>query len=306
MSVVSVFAPAKLNLFLHVVGRRDNGYHELQSLMLPIQWGDQIQIAPRLDTQLNRLTDLDFSAEKDLMIRAARLLQAYTSVQVGCDLTIDKQLPMGAGLGGGSSDAAKVLLALNALWQLDLSDEVLNELAIQLGSDVPFFLQDQAAILEGVGERITPIAMPTYYYVVLCPDVHVPTVQIFQDPHLNRKTPIYSHVEIEAFWKNFDPRYGRATLFGHNDLEEVACRLFPALAELRSFLKHLGLVGRMSGSGASFFVMTQDLCSAMEIQELIEQAAVSKLRLSCLRQVVVAKGGMDVAISSQIDKNTTQ
>jgi len=183
-------APAKLNLFLHVVGRRADGYHLLQSVFRLIDHGDTVHLELRDDGRVVRETDLPGVPEDaDLTIRAARLLQVHAAAGAGVNVWLDKRLPMGGGLGGGSSDAATVLLALNRLWQVNLPRETLQKLALQLGADVPVFVFGQAAFAEGVGEILRPVSVPPAWYVVLMPPVQVPTAAIFAAPELTRNTP---------------------------------------------------------------------------------------------------------------------
>ena len=180
-------APAKLNLFLHVVGRRADGYHLLQTLFRFIDLNDTLHFTLRADGQVRRLNALDGVAdEDDLCVRAARLLQQETGCTLGVDIALEKRIPMGGGLGGGSSDAATTLLALNRLWQLDLSRARLMQFGLTLGADVPVFVFGDNAFAEGVGEQLQPYALPDAWYVVLCPQVVVPTVQIFSHPEIGR------------------------------------------------------------------------------------------------------------------------
>jgi len=183
-------APAKLNLFLHVVGRRADGYHLLQSVFRFIDRADTVHLELRDDGRVVREGDLPgVSEDHDLTVRAARLLQAHAPDGSGVAIRLDKILPMGGGLGGGSSDAATVLLALNRLWQVNLPREALQQLALQLGADVPVFVFGQTAFAEGVGEILHPVSAPAAWYVVLMPPVQVPTAAIFAAPELTRNTP---------------------------------------------------------------------------------------------------------------------
>jgi 4-diphosphocytidyl-2-C-methyl-D-erythritol kinase len=180
-------APAKLNLFLHITGRRDDGYHELQTVFQFLDYGDELRFGLREDGVVCRRTDIPGVAEaRDLTVRAARLLQAETGCGRGADITLRKRLPMGGGLGGGSSDAATALVALNYLWELNLSEDELARLGLQLGADVPVFVRGRAAWAEGVGERLTPVDLPEPWFVVLVPAVHVATGPLFADPRLTR------------------------------------------------------------------------------------------------------------------------
>lgn len=259
-------APAKLNLFLHVVGRRADGYHLLQTLFRFIDYGDSLSFQARDDAQVVRLNPLPgVPPEQDLALRAACLLQAETGCRQGVNISLEKRLPMGGGLGGGSSDAATVLLALNQLWGLGLSRTQLQALGLRLGADVPVFVFGQNAFAEGVGEQLQPVSLPEAWYLVLVPPVAVPTAAIFQSPALRRDTPA---ITLTA-WQEFasaagsratarafgTPAAGQAWGFGHNDLEPVACTLHAAVAEHLAWLQARTLPGqsRMSGSGACVF-----------------------------------------------------
>lgn len=236
-------APAKLNLFLHVVGRRADGYHLLQTVFRFIDRADTLHFAPRDDGEIHLLNPLPgVPAEQDLTVRAARLLQQAGHCRQGVDIRLDKRLPMGGGLGGGSSDAATVLLALNHLWQLHLPRQRLQEIGLTLGADVPVFIYGQAAFAEGVGEELRPVAPPPAWYLVIEPGVAVPTAAIFGAPELKRDSPTAQ----AADWY---------PAFGGNDLEPVACQRFPAVAAALALLAPLAeaLPPRMSGSGACVF-----------------------------------------------------
>lgn len=233
-------APAKLNLFLHVVGRRADGYHLLQTLFCFVDHGDELQFAPRDDAEVVLATPLPgIPAETDLTVRAARLLQNECACRQGVTISLEKRLPMGGGLGGGSSDAATVLLALNHLWQLGLPRQRLQEIGLSLGADVPIFIYGRNAFAEGVGETFTPVDLPPVCYLVLEPPVQVPTAEIFRVPHLRRDSPVIA------------ARDWRPGL-GGNDLEPVAAELYPAVAEALRWLAAFAKA-RMSGSGACVF-----------------------------------------------------
>ena len=235
-------APAKINLFLHVVGRRSDGYHLLQTVFRFIDRADTLHFSPRNDAAIHRINPLPgVDAEDDLCIRAARLLQAHTGCQQGVDIQLNKCLPMGGGLGGGSSDAATVLIALNHLWQLNLSRQSLQEIALSLGADVPIFIYGHSAFAEGVGEALRPVTPLPACYLVIEPGVAVPTASIFGAPELPRNTAI---VKVEDWHDQF----------GHNDLEAVAYQRFPAVAAALALLAPLAdTPPRMSGSGACVF-----------------------------------------------------
>jgi len=241
-------APAKLNLFLHVTGRRPDGYHLLQTVFQLIDYGDLLHFAVRDDGAIRRRTEVAGVAEEsDLIVRAARLLQSATRLKlegktVGADIAIDKRLPLGGGLGGGSSDAATTLIALNHLWQTGLTRRELMVLGLQLGADVPFFLFGRNAFAEGVGETLVPIATPDRWYVVIEPGVSVPTASIFGATELTRNT---KPVKISDF-------SAAPVEFGKNDLQVVAAKLFPPVADAIQWLAAHGNA-RMTGSGACVF-----------------------------------------------------
>lgn len=233
-------APAKLDLFLHVVGRRNDGYHLLQSVFRLIDRADTVHIELRDDGRVVREGDLPGVAEDDdLTVRAARLLLPYAPEGAGASIRLEKNLPLGGGLGGGSSDAATVLLALNRLWQLNLSRETLQILALQLGADVPVFVFGQTAFAEGVGEILSPVSLPPAWYVVLMPPVQVPTAAIFAAPELTRNTPTLKIAPFSAG-------------MGRNDLQPVVMSRYPEVARHLEWLAQFG-EARMTGSGACVF-----------------------------------------------------
>jgi 4-diphosphocytidyl-2-C-methyl-D-erythritol kinase len=239
-AAMSYPAPAKLNLFLHVVGRRSDGYHLLQTVFRFLDFGDSLTITPRQDRVIRLLTPLPGVPEsQDLCWRAAHLLQAHTGCCMGADIGLVKRLPMGGGLGGGSSDAATVLLVLNRVWGVDLPRAELQALGLTLGADVPVFVFGRSAFAEGIGEVLTPWTPEPASYVVLTPPVHVSTPAIFSHPGLTRNTPSIRIADL------FDG-------FGRNDLEPLASALYPELAE---YLAWLNLHGKacMTGSGACVF-----------------------------------------------------
>lgn len=255
--VLEVQAPAKLNLFLHVTGRRDDGYHLLQSLFVPIALYDSLVFKLANHEQVRRLTSIPGIAEDDdLVVKAARVLKTHVArPELGVDIELQKVIPSGAGLGGGSSDAAATLLALNKLWDLQLSKNQLLPLALSLGADVPFFLDAAPAVVEGIGEQITPLQhdlterLAETHYVLFIPKLPIPTVSIFKDPNLKRNTSKLSQDQLERQLSDA----AHIWQYGHNDLEPVACAQHPALEALRQRLTELGISARMSGAGSVFF-----------------------------------------------------
>jgi 4-diphosphocytidyl-2-C-methyl-D-erythritol kinase len=247
-------APAKLNLFLHVTGRRADGYHLLQSVFQMVDHGDTLDFALRPDERIVRTTEVPGVPEQqDLIVRALHLLQAEYARRhgrnpPGLDIAIRKILPMGGGLGGGSSDAATALMAANHLWQAGLSRDELMALGLPLGADIPFFLFGETAFAEGVGEALQPVEGPDCWYVVIEPGVAVPTPDIFSSPELTRDT---KPVTISDFSRHHANRNG-VSGFGKNDLQDVAARLFPPVAEAVEWLGSYG-DARMTGSGACVF-----------------------------------------------------
>ena len=246
-SLNNVLAPAKLNLFLHITGRRPDGYHLLQSVFMLIDCYDTLHFEVRSDGQISR-EDLNVPLPPDdLITRAARLLKQSTGTSQGAHIAIEKSIPAQAGMGGGSSDAATCLLALNKLWGLGLSVKQLAELGLKLGADVPFFLHGHNAWVEGVGEIMTPISLPPAQFAVVKPFEGLETAKIFGSEALKRDT---KPATISVFAA--DP-YG----FGHNDLQPVAQRLCPQISDAIAWLESASLAflvkGRMTGSGSAVF-----------------------------------------------------
>lgn len=248
-------APAKLNLFLHVVGRRADGYHLLQTLFRMIDYGDTLHLTLREDGRVVRQQPLaGVAQENDLCVRAARLLQAETGSRLGVDIRLEKRLPMGAGLGGGSSDAASVLLGLNRLWALGLSRIRLQELALKLGADVPVFVFGQSAFAEGIGEALQAVALAPAWYVVLTPALSVSTQAIFAHPDLTRDSEI---IRIADFSE-------ASQLALRNDLQAVVCRDYPEVARHLAWLGRHG-AARMTGSGAGVFAAFDTAAAAHHV-----------------------------------------
>lgn len=247
-------APAKLNLFLHVVGRRPDGYHLLQSVFQLIDRSDTLHFDLRDDERIVRTTDVPgVPEEQDLIVRALRALQAecqrrHGRLPPGIAVAVEKRLPMGGGLGGGSSDAATALMAANHLWQAGLTDAELIALGLPLGADIPFFLFGETAFAEGVGEALQAVPGPDCWYVVIEPGVAVPTVAIFTAPDLTRNTKAITISDFSRRHVESNDLIG----FGKNDLQDVAARLFPPVAEAIEWLGSHG-AARMTGSGSCVF-----------------------------------------------------
>lgn len=244
-------APAKLNLFLHITGRRADGYHLLQSVFMLIDWCDTLHVELRSDGAVTREDLTTALPPDDLVVRAAKALQAFAQTPQGVHIGIAKQVPAQAGMGGGSSDAATCLLALNRLWGLKLPLSKLEQIGLALGADVPFFLRGRNAWVEGIGEDITPVELPPGCFAVAKPPEGLDTRLIFAAPDLQRATPaaiisgFAAHSGAGATGFSFD--------FGHNDLQPVAERLCPAVTEAIEWLGRQGLQARMTGSGSSVF-----------------------------------------------------
>jgi 4-diphosphocytidyl-2-C-methyl-D-erythritol kinase len=249
-------APAKINLFLHITGQRADGYHTLQSVFSLLDFYDTIHLKPTKNSEIKRVNEINGVPEsQDLCALAASALQKLSGCKFGVEFAVEKRIPMGGGLGGGSSDAATVLLALNHLWQLDLSRAELMQVGLGLGADVPVFIFGQNAWAEGIGEQLTKIDLPEQYYVVLTPSIHVSTRHIFANSRLTKDT---KPLKIADF-----SRDENSVVF-KNDLEKVVCEEFPAVATTLKWLSQYGKA-RMSGSGASVFVAVNSKQKADEI-----------------------------------------
>ena len=242
-ALFDVPAPAKLNLFLHITGRRSDGYHLLQSAFMLIDWCDTLHFEFRSDGKISREDLTSALPPEDLIVRAAQALKASSGCLSGVHIGIEKRIPAQAGMGGGSSDAASTLLALNRLWGLNYSLEQLSQIGLKLGADVPFFLAGHNAWVEGVGEKLTPIELPASRFLVIKPDAGLETKQIFSDPLLKRdsETAIISGFAADVF------------AYGRNDLQSVAQRLCPGVTQALNWLVSLGLKPRMTGSGSAVF-----------------------------------------------------
>ncbi len=254
--LLEVPAPAKLNLFLHINGRRADGYHLLQSVFMLVDWCDHLHFEQRPDGVISRE---DLSATRlptdDLSVRAARALKEATGCALGVHIGLDKRLPAEAGMGGGSSDAATTLIALNRLWGLGLTRPQLATIGLQLGADVPFFIGARNAWVEGVGEQLTPVSVPSARFIVVKPPAGASTQRIFASPELKRDSKTAT---IQGFAAN-DSRDGtvidlqKILVLGHNDLQPVAQALCPDVGRCIQWLQGHGLQGRMTGSGTAVF-----------------------------------------------------
>ena len=254
-ALYDVPAPAKLNLFLHITGRRDDGYHLLQSAFMLIDWCDTLHFELRDGESVSR-EDLGAALPADdLILRAARALQQATHARQGAHIAINKRIPAQAGMGGGSSDAASTLLALNRLWNLKLTRAQLAEIGLSLGADVPFFLSGGHAWVEGVGEQITPLALAPARFAVVKPPQGLETGEIFRADDLTRDSKPATIFGFAA------DSYG----FGRNDLQPVAQRLCPQVSEAVALLKHHGLSGKMTGSGSAVFAVLPDAVQAQSL-----------------------------------------
>ncbi len=251
-------SPAKLNLFLYITGQREDGYHLLQTLFQFLDYGDTLTITPREDGIINLLTPVEGVANEDnLIIRAARLLQQETQCLAGADISIDKILPMGGGLGGGSSNAATVLLALNHLWRTQVNIERLAEMGLSLGADVPIFVHGHSAFAEGVGEKLFPVSIPKKWFLVIHPGVSIPTPLIFCDPNLKRdslKRPLEQLL---------------STPFS-NDCETIARKRFPEVEQLLSWLLQYA-PSRLTGTGACVFAEFDTESAARHVLSLVPE-----------------------------------
>lgn len=264
---LSLPAPAKLNLFLHITGRRSDGYHLLQTLFQFLDFGDTLHFTSRDDDQIHLLTELPgVDTEDNLIIRAARRLQQVCGSTQGADIRLDKRLPMGGGIGGGSSDAATTLIGLNRLWQAGLSEDQLAELGLELGADVPVFVRGRAAWAEGVGEKLTPVEVDEPWYLVVVPPCQVSTAEIFTDERLTRNT---APITLAAFREHG----------GRNDCLPVVAARYPEIRNTLILLNNF-CEAKMTGSGSCLFGAFPNECEADKV----------RARLPATLQAFVAKG----------------
>jgi 4-diphosphocytidyl-2-C-methyl-D-erythritol kinase len=267
-SFLDVLAPAKLNLFLHITGRRADGYHLLQSVFMLIDWCDTLHFELRSHGKLSREDLTTPLPDDDLVLKSARALQLATGSALGAHIGIAKSIPAQAGMGGGSSDAATTLLALNRLWKLNLSKLQLAQIGIELGADVPFFIHGSNAWVEGIGEQIFPIMLPKAHFLVVKPESGLSTQEIFNDPALKRDT---QNAIISGFAAN---PFG----FGRNDMQAVAQKLSPDVSTALIWLENQGLQPRMTGSGSAVFAhVSSDKLS--QFKQLPVSAKVGTIRL---------------------------
>ena len=250
-------SPAKLNLFLHILGKQENGYHSLQSLFQMLDHGDKLAFHVTNDNAVTMYEPLPGVPDSEnLIIRAANLLKPHAERKsAGAAITLEKVLPMGGGIGGGSSNAATTLVALNHLWNCGLSDVELAELGLSLGADVPIFVYGKTAFAQGVGEDITPCAQPEYWYLVVNPGIHISTAEVFSAPDLPRDTPA-------MLWDDY--HYERT----RNDCQEIVCNRYPEVAKLLQWLVHYA-PSRMTGTGACVFATFTDQNLARQVQAML-------------------------------------
>ena len=253
-------APAKLNLFLHVLGRRDDGRHALQTLFQLLDFGDEIDLVPREDGLIMRATDdVRIPGDEDLCVRAAHLLKRHTGCASGVSIHVKKRIPMGGGLGGGSSDAATCLVGLNALWGLGLDLDELAGLGLRLGADVPVFVRGQTAFAQGVGEQLTPLPQPELWFCVVTPDCHVSTAEVFAAPELTRDTPALKISDLLAHQADLK-----------NDCWPVVARRYAAVRAAFDLLSRHA-PARMSGTGASVFAAFGSREEAMRVATTVPE-----------------------------------
>jgi len=256
-------SPAKLNLFLHIVGRREDGYHLLQSVFQLIDWCDTVHLKRISENAVRRINPIPgVPPEQDLVVRAAILLRDFCKIEVGVEIDLKKEIPMGAGMGGGSSDAATTLIGLNALWDLKLSKETLFTLGLKLGADVPFFIFGQNAFVEGIGEKIQEISLQTPEFLVIFPNQGIATASIFQDPELTRD---HAQITIDGFLAS-------PLLYQSNDCQAVAMRICPEVKQALNWITQAvpGAQPRMSGSGSSVFAVLDPKTDTAKLENLLQ------------------------------------
>jgi 4-diphosphocytidyl-2-C-methyl-D-erythritol kinase len=262
-NILVLRSPAKLNLFLHIIGRRPDGYHLLQSVFQLINWCDTITLTAIPENEVRRINPIaGVPPEQDLVVRAAKLLKEFCKFDGGVEIELQKEIPIGAGLGGGSSDAATTLIGLNALWKLQLDKETLANLGLQLGADVPFFIHGQNAFVEGIGEKIQGIELENRDFLVIFPKQGIATASIFQDPDLTRD---HAQITIDGFlatpWSDLS-----------NDCQAVAMRICPEVKQALDWISQAvsGSEPRMSGSGSSVFAVLDPKADTAKLGNLLQ------------------------------------
>ncbi|MBB1521347.1 4-(cytidine 5'-diphospho)-2-C-methyl-D-erythritol kinase [Aquipseudomonas guryensis] len=266
-------APAKLNLMLHILGRRADGYHELQTLFQFIDYGDQLGFALRTDGEIRLHSEIPgVPHDSNLIVRAARQLQQQAGCTLGADIWLDKRLPMGGGIGGGSSDAATTLLGLNHLWQLGWDEDCLAQLGLGLGADVPVFVRGRAAFAEGVGERLQPVELAEPWYLVAVPQVAISTAEVFADPELTRNTPAITVRSLPAGG-------------GHNDCQPVVEKRYPEVRNALNLLNKF-VPARMTGTGACVFGSFPNQADADKVSRQLPATLPSFTARGCNRSPV--------------------
>jgi len=254
MTSLTLLSPAKLNLFLHITGRRPDGYHNLQTLFQLLDYGDTLSFTTRTDGKIMLAPELPgVSFEQNLIIKAVRALESYKPANAGVDIQLEKRLPMGGGIGGGSSNAATTLVALNHLWGCGLSKSQLQNIGLQLGADVPVFINAQTAWAEGVGEELQTIEMQPKWFLVIQPDCHVSTAEIFSHKDLTRDT---SAIKVAAFLEQG----------GQNDCEALVRKLYPQVDNALIWLQKFDRNARMTGTGACVFASFESAEIAHKVQ----------------------------------------
>jgi len=276
-------SPAKLNLFLHIVGQREDGYHELESFFQFLDYGDTVTIKPTVNGKITLLTPISGVKDEDnLIVKAAKLLKQHTNSPLGAEIKIKKVLPMGGGLGGGSSNAATVLLALNTLWKTLLSKETLADIGLSLGADVPIFIHGIAAFAQGVGEQLTPVTPKEYWYLVSKPDCSISTASVFNATDLTRNT--------NKFPKDIDLNAIDIELC-HNDCQSLVIKHYPEVANLLAWLVEYA-PSRMTGTGACIFSRFSSEKEARIVQDKLPRGIES----------FIAKGSNQSQVNFAIDK----
>ena len=262
-NILMLRSPAKLNLFLHIIGRRPDGYHLLQSVFQLIDWCDTITLTAIPENEVRRINPIaGVPPEQDLVVRAAKLLKEFCKFDGGVEIELQKEIPIGAGLGGGSSDAATTLIGLNALWKLQLDQETLAKLGLQLGADVPFFIHGQNAFVEGIGEKIQGLELENHDFLVIFPKQGIATASIFKDPDLTRD---HAQITIDGFhaspWSDLS-----------NDCQAVAVRICPEVKQALDWISQAvsGSEPRMSGSGSSVFAVLDPKADTAKLENLLQ------------------------------------